>query len=151
MLGLGELNANKYKFTEAIPYFEKAVVLKPDFTDAYNGLGICYWMMKDLRKACDYYIKCISIDSTQPVIYGNIGWLLIDIGDYSLSFDYLKKAYQMTLDYSNRTGSIGERTKIYLKALFLGITLTFFKSKDFDRAKELMTAVLEDTPEFKTE
>lgn len=51
--GCAKVNARKYK--EAIPDFEKAVELKPDYADAYFNMGKTYFLMNDEDKACEYY------------------------------------------------------------------------------------------------
>ena len=51
--GCAKVNATRYK--DAIPDFEKAIELKPDYADAYFNLGRTYYLLNDDDKACEYY------------------------------------------------------------------------------------------------
>lgn len=51
--GCAKVNATKYK--DAIPDFEKAIELKPDYADAYFNLGRTYFLLNNEDKACEYY------------------------------------------------------------------------------------------------
>lgn len=48
-----KVNARKYE--EAIPDFEKAIEIKPDYADAYFSLGRTYSCMHDSDMSCYYY------------------------------------------------------------------------------------------------
>ena len=51
--GCAKVNATRYK--DAIPDFEKAIELKPDYADAYFNLGRTYFLLNNEDKACEYY------------------------------------------------------------------------------------------------
>lgn len=48
-----KFNAKKYQ--EAIPDFEKAIEIKPDYADAYFSLGRTYSCMHNSDMSCYYY------------------------------------------------------------------------------------------------
>ena len=51
------------QFIEAKNYFEKALQLKPHFTDAMNNLGVVYHKLGNLDQAVRLYKKVVAIDS----------------------------------------------------------------------------------------
>lgn len=51
--GCAKVNGQKYR--EALPDFEKAIELKPDYADAYFTMARVYTMLRDDDKACEYY------------------------------------------------------------------------------------------------
>ena len=58
--GVGLLKKDKY--AECIPFFEKAVSIDPEFTFAWDNLGICYRRTDQLDKAEKAYKASLKVD-----------------------------------------------------------------------------------------
>lgn len=81
------------QFDEAIKNYLKAIDIKPDYAQAYNGLGICYDDgKKDLNKALQYYTKAIDLDSQNAIYVYNRGACLFDNGLKEKALSDLRKA-----------------------------------------------------------
>ncbi len=58
--GVEKLKDNNY--SEAVPWFEKAVSIDPEFAFAWDNAGICYRRMNDLDKAEAAYKASLKVD-----------------------------------------------------------------------------------------
>jgi tetratricopeptide (TPR) repeat protein len=58
-------------YKEAITLLKKAIQAKPDFTDAYNQLGICYDELEQHELALETYSKGLSFDDKNATLYIN--------------------------------------------------------------------------------
>jgi tetratricopeptide (TPR) repeat protein len=63
------MRAGNYK--EAIVLLKRAIQAKPNFTDAYNQLGICYAELKQYELALETYSKGISLGDKNATLYIN--------------------------------------------------------------------------------
>lgn len=50
------------KNEEAIPYFQKAIQLKPNYFEAYNNLGVAYAKLSKTSLSKEYFVKSIQIN-----------------------------------------------------------------------------------------
>ena len=67
--GIKQIDTNQ--FIEAKHSFEKALQIKPDFTDAMNNLGIVYHKLGKLDQAVRYYKKAVVVDSNYALASNN--------------------------------------------------------------------------------
>jgi tetratricopeptide (TPR) repeat protein len=58
-LGLGEVRRGRE--SEAIPFFQRAIKLDPDFAAAYGVLGTRYWNLGEMEKATFYRTKAFEL------------------------------------------------------------------------------------------
>ena len=56
---LGVLFYNTGKIKEAIPYYQKAIVINPDNNVYYENLGLAYEGIKNVQKAEEYYLEAL--------------------------------------------------------------------------------------------
>ena len=91
-LDVGNRSYREGAFDEAIGHFKKAVALRPDIPDAYNGLGIAYRKLGENDSAFYYYHKTLALDSTSIYAYINLGNLADDMGDAEQAITWYKKA-----------------------------------------------------------
>jgi tetratricopeptide (TPR) repeat protein len=53
---------NERKYEEALPYFEKAVIIDPENSDGYNERGMCYLQVGEKEKAAEDFKTVIKFD-----------------------------------------------------------------------------------------
>ena len=51
----GCTKVNRQKYKEALPDFEKAIELKPDYADAYFNIARVYAILHEDDKACEFF------------------------------------------------------------------------------------------------
>jgi tetratricopeptide (TPR) repeat protein len=77
---LGEAYMDKSDFSEAIKFYEKAINLDKhelDYHRVYRNLGICYLRLPapNVRKARDYYSKCVKVNNELWVKTASVDYL----------------------------------------------------------------------------
>ena len=91
LLGLISLGQNKIK--EATEWYEKSIEVDPNFSMAYNNLGLIYAdHKKDYNKAEDLYKKSISLNAKHPEPHNNLGSVYNHLGKYEDAINSYKKA-----------------------------------------------------------
>lgn len=74
--------AKKEKYAEALKYLNLALELKSNYEEALINRGICYWGIKDNKKAFVDFNRCLALNPTNHRCYFNRGQFREDIGDY---------------------------------------------------------------------
>ena len=98
-------------YDRAIEKYNMAVILNPQFLEAYFNRALCYYNKKNYDKSIEDYTRAVEIDSDNPLIYNNRGDAYYRkqdfekaIADYdkaiSLNPDYLKAHYNRGLAYA---------------------------------------------------
>lgn len=90
-LKLNDINS----FNKAMEFYTIATMIKPDFSKAYNNMGVSSTMMGRNADAEMYYLKAIQHDSTMSEPLCNLGSLYFSQGDYNLSARYLNRAISL--------------------------------------------------------
>jgi Tfp pilus assembly protein PilF len=96
------------RYDQAIPHFEKAIQLKPDFAPAINGLGNAYSAKGDWDLAIEAYRKIV-----EDVFYGTPHFALSNMGlayyqkkEYAQAEKYFLEALKMNPDFVNALGGL---------------------------------------------
>lgn len=92
MGGLLHLAFNKPR--EAIPHFEKALSIDPQFSEARVNLGNVYLALEQYDRAVEQYEKALN-DMRYPTPYiaqGNLGWAEYKRGNADKAIDHIKAA-----------------------------------------------------------
>jgi tetratricopeptide (TPR) repeat protein len=91
------------RYDLAIPHFEKAIQLRPDFAPAINSLGNTYSALGNWDKAIESYQKII-----EDVFYGTPHFALSNMalayyqkGDYARAEKYFLEALKLNPDFVN--------------------------------------------------
>ncbi len=63
------------EFDDAIKYSQAAIALKPDFKNAYWGLGVVYYYLKEYDKSLQCSKKILEIDPNASFVYYNLASL----------------------------------------------------------------------------
>jgi len=105
---IGMVYYYRERYDQAIPHFEKAIQLKPDFAPAINGLGNAYSANGDWDKAIEAYQKII-----EDVFYGTPHFALSNMAlayyqksDYARAEKYFLEALKLSPDFVNALGGL---------------------------------------------
>jgi tetratricopeptide (TPR) repeat protein len=58
---LGNIKDKQNSVDEAIPHWEKAIELDPDYCEAYFNLGVGYYKLDKIEKARDFWQKVLFL------------------------------------------------------------------------------------------
>ena len=80
-------------FNGAMAGYQKAILLDPNFVEAYNDLGIIYEAMGWTEEAKNIYLKAIEVNPNYPNSYSNLALLYESQKDYTHAILYwIKRA-----------------------------------------------------------
>ena len=79
-------------YRQAIPEYEQAIALQPNFAPAHNRLGMCYALVGQLEKAENHFQTVIALSPAMDQGYLNLGLLYILKGEPSRARPLLEKA-----------------------------------------------------------
>ena len=125
----GNLLMKENKFNEALNDFNKAIELKPDFSDAYYNRGILYGNEKKYNEALNDYNKSIELNPGYFGAYNNRGNIFKEEKKYKEAFKDFSNAIELKPDFEksyNNRGNVLMDEKKYDESI-----------KDFDKAIEL--------------
>jgi len=83
------LNAGNY--TEAIPYFDKALAINPNYTLALNNKGAALYGLGRYNESIAYFDKALSVNPGYTTALYNKGAALSKLGIYNESIAYFDK------------------------------------------------------------
>jgi tetratricopeptide (TPR) repeat protein len=88
----GNLLFNTNQIDSALVYFEKAVSLKPDYTDALNNIGSVYGNKGDFQKALVYFEKSYAVNPNSMMTNRFLGLTWNNLGNQVLGQQFLQRA-----------------------------------------------------------
>ena len=103
----GQELINEKKQGEAIPYFEKAVKIDPNYAKAYFKVGWCKDMLKKYEEAIEAYKEAIRVYKNYVSAYNNLGLDYKKLGRYEEAIEPLKEAIKINPKYSNAHYNLG--------------------------------------------
>lgn len=113
---------------EAIPHFEEALKLFPDYLLALNKLGEQYLALKQPEEARKSFERAVAVNPKFPLARINLGMILCERKSFPEAIEQLEEANRMDESYP-------------MAHLYLGIALMGVEPTDFDRAeREMMRA-----------
>lgn len=74
---LGNLLFDAMRFSEAIPYYQKALELNPNQPDVVVDLGVCYFQLEEYNKAKELFQQALTLSPNHVTALYNIG--IVDI------------------------------------------------------------------------
>ncbi len=98
---LGDILFKLGKYDEAKTVFIKAIVLNPNYVDAYNAYGNAEYRLGLYENARDFFIKVIELDSNYINVYYNLGLSYKGLGNFDLAIYSLTKAIKLFPDFSD--------------------------------------------------
>ncbi|MDI6849640.1 MAG: tetratricopeptide repeat protein [Candidatus Saccharicenans sp.] len=81
-----------HRYQEAIPELTRVTELAPEFAPAYQQLGFCYQMLKDMDKALENYRKSAELDPANSANLYNLGLILFEMDKVDEAIGYFEKA-----------------------------------------------------------
>jgi tetratricopeptide (TPR) repeat protein len=87
--GMAYLDVGNY--TEAIPYFDKALAINPDYTLALNNKGAALYSLGIYNESIAYFDKALSVNPGYTTALYNKGAALSKLGIYNESIAYFDK------------------------------------------------------------
>ena len=91
----GLILSSQNKIDEAIRYYEKGLLLDPNFAMLYNNLGLLHEIKKNLTKAESCYVKSMNLDSSIVEPHNNLGKLYNSQSKYEKAIKSYKKAIEI--------------------------------------------------------
>ena len=79
-------------YADAIESFKEAIIMKPDYVDAYVNLGNVYYKVGRYTEAADSYREAIRIKPITPFLYNKLGTIFIILGDYKQAINAFDNA-----------------------------------------------------------
>lgn len=116
-LGLAYHRATKYE--QAVAAFQQAILLKPDFAEAYNNLGSSYYSLGEHRKAHEVIRQAILLKPKMAVAFSNLGNVNIALGHNKQAIPLFEQALRLGLNDEVTHCSLGVayyRAKRYKEA-----------------------------------
>jgi len=86
-------------YATAISYFDIALALDPNYTDAYYQRGFAYYVSGDPNTAYNDYTAAISLDAAYWPAYASRGQVVYDWGDYPSALADYSQAIALNPDY----------------------------------------------------
>lgn len=78
--------------TVALDEVKQALVIDPDFSEAYNLRGLIYMRLNDMRLAEESFRRALSINPRDANVLHNFGWLQCQQGRYTESVQTFTQA-----------------------------------------------------------
>jgi len=150
----------------AIEYLKKAIAEAPNYFEAYNNLGAQYQKLKRWEEAIEAFSEAIALrdESLKPHI--NLGTIYLNLGQpddaikhfqSALSFDMnsapahlgLGQAFFQKRDYDSAGEHLETATRLDprgSKQAFLLLIQTHLATKTYDRARNVLNAMVEFFP-----
>ena len=104
-----------------------ATVLQPNFSEAFNLLGVCYDEKGQYESAQAEYKKALKIESNNARFLNNLGYSFYLAGDFGDSVKYYKRGLKITPNDRRMHNNIG---------------LAYGRKGDYDKAKEHFTVAV---------
>lgn len=77
---------------KAISQYQRAILLSPDFSDAYGYLGFAYKQSKQINEAIKAYNKALEINPKDSQVYFELGGVYFNRKDFKTAASYFQKA-----------------------------------------------------------
>jgi Flp pilus assembly protein TadD len=107
MNNLGVWLEDHAKEKDACVWYEKAVKIKPDFSEAIFNFAVCKYKNQEWKEAIRLNKLALRYDSLNPEIWNNLGTCLGATGDSISSYQALQKAIQLNPKYSEAWNNLG--------------------------------------------
>ncbi len=94
----GKLEELKGEYSKAIPFFQKATELKPDYQEAWFALGFAYINLQQHELALNAYLKATELKPDDHEAWYNLGITYHDLQQYNDALNAYLKATELKPD-----------------------------------------------------
>ena len=95
------------EYDKAIPFYLRAIELKPDYAKAYNNLGSAYDDQGNYTKAIQSYEKAIELDPDYAAAYYNLGIAYNTQGNLTKAIQSYEKVIELDPDDADAYYNLG--------------------------------------------
>lgn len=137
---LGIAHAQLNELSKALPYFKKALKLRPHYLSIQNNLATCYKKIGKIDIAIKMYKKILLNNPFQCVSLNNLASLYIQANEEAKAIYLLKKAVMLQPKYADAYYNLGlvDDVKYFKAALDLGhINSAYHHALYLESQKEL--------------
>ena len=92
--------------------FNKAVKLKPNYTNALNNLGVINFNQKRFKNAEKYFRKVVDLEETRASFHVNLGVVLFNQRKYEAAMSSYARAFELDSDVLERSARSGATVQI---------------------------------------
>lgn len=128
--------------------YERAVKLKPDYSEAINNLGTIFYAQKSYRKAITQYRKALKVNPNSASIYSNLGTAFFARKKYDQAFEAYQKALSIdpeVFEHRSSQGVLLQERSVTERAKFhYYLAKTYAKSGSTERALMYMRKAIEE-------
>lgn len=89
------LARDEHRFSEALPFLDKAAELNPESAEIFNNRGLTHQALGDTKAAMHDFERGIAVDPNNADAHSNIGTLLYEQGRYRESAEWYEKATKL--------------------------------------------------------
>lgn len=104
---MAEINKKFNSFDTAIRFYQKALAINPKYLQAVSGIAAIYKNVKqDVNTALVYYLKAITIDSSNKENLMFVAWCYNSVKEYDKAITYAVKALDIDNNYTLAYGEL---------------------------------------------
>jgi len=91
----------------AVKSFEKAIVIKPNFTDAHYNLGLTLYELNQMQAAINSYEKALTFQPNYAEVHNNLGIAQRELGQINDAIKSYEKVLSINPDYAEAHNNLG--------------------------------------------
>ena len=103
----GVCNKAKNEFKDAVNDFNQAVLIKPDYAEAFYNLGVTLREMGDSQNAINAYQEALKHNNHYPKAHNNLGQIFLVIGNLDSAIDHLEWAAALQPEFADAHNNLG--------------------------------------------
>ncbi len=92
---MGNILFDNGRFADAIPYYHKALQLKPNNPDVIVDLGVCYFNLKNYPAAKEQFQLALTANPHHVNALYNMGVVAVQLGDVNALIHYWTKLHEV--------------------------------------------------------
>lgn len=96
---IGESYSNTQQADKALPWYQRAVAIWPQSLDFQNKYGNCLLTLNKVKEAQDVFMYILKENPDYLSANVNLGFLYMQQGNKTMSYDYLMRALKLNPDY----------------------------------------------------
>ena len=93
---LGDSFVSLGQFEEGLAWFKRAIELAPGYAGGYESISLHYWyVVGQLDEAVVWQRRAISVDPGVPVLFAELGWLYLNLGDLDEADYWIYRSFEL--------------------------------------------------------